>query len=286
MGALTDWEDPGLDFEVPSEPSFPRMLAHENHQHAQSQDYRLFQRNLGIRTHQYIRALSALPLAPPPLLPPSFHRQSAQMNCLAAPCRCRPNRCLSLWNTPQIRNHADAPRVDRHQRRVLVCVSQVLTNVLENQLVAFWLHERIHERGQVEVWPSVEVQLILDDLVHGLCVSTRIGDLEFGHLGASGVAGAVDVVVGCGLVMATVAFFAERGDEFIGVDLGRGVSGDSCLKEGLKVQLRVLRATWSIFFYMSKSNTTLVTIRYRSRTSSKHSHNHYLYQKIPAPSAQ
>lgn len=147
MRVLADWENPGLDFEVPSEPSFPRMLAHENHQHAQSQDYRLFQCNLRICAHQYIRVFSALPLAPSPLLPPSFHRQPTQMNRLAASCRRRPNRSLSLWNTPQIRNYADAPRVDRHQRRVLVCVSQILADVLENQLVAFWLHERIHERG-------------------------------------------------------------------------------------------------------------------------------------------
>lgn len=104
--------------------------------------------------------------------------------------------------------------------------------------------------------------------MHGLCVGTQLGDPEFRHLGASGVAGAVDVVVGCGLVMATVAFFAKRGDEFIGVNLwggGGGVSGDPCLKEGLEIQLRVLRATWLILFYMnkqSKSNTTLVAIRY------------------------
>lgn len=48
---------------------------------------------------------------------------------------------------------------------------------------------------------------------------------------------------------------------------GGGVSGDPCLKEGLEIQLRVLRATWLILFYMnkqSKSNTTLVAIRYRS----------------------
>lgn len=113
--------------------------------------------------------------------------------------------------------------MDRHQGRVLVRVSQVFTNILENQLVAFRLHEGIHERGQVEIWPAVEIQLVLDNLMHGLWVCTGPWDPEFWHLGASRVAGAIDVVMGRSLVgtPAVVALFVEGGDEFIGINLER-----------------------------------------------------------------
>lgn len=110
--------------------------------------------------------------------------------------------------------------MDRHQGRVLIRVGQILPNVLDDQLIALGLHKCVYERRQIEVRAAVEVQLVLNDLVHSLWVCARLGDLEFWHLGAGGVAGAIDVVVGRGPVV-VAAPFAEGGDEFIGVDLER-----------------------------------------------------------------
>lgn len=113
--------------------------------------------------------------------------------------------------------------MDCHECRVLIGIRQVLGDVLKDQPVAFWLHVRIYERSQVEVRTPVEVQLVLNDLVDGLRVCTCLRDAEFGNLTAGGVARAIDVVVGCSLMMLLGALFGgmftQGCDELVGVDL-------------------------------------------------------------------
>jgi hypothetical protein len=45
--------------------------------------------------------------------------------------------------------------------------------------------------GQVQVWSAIEIELILQHLMHSICRRTILWDLEFGDLLFAGVSGGV-----------------------------------------------------------------------------------------------
>lgn len=53
---------------------------------------------------------------------------------------------------------------------VLVLVDEVLADVLHHELVCLWGHPCVDEGGEVEERGAVEGELVVDELVGGLCV--------------------------------------------------------------------------------------------------------------------
>jgi hypothetical protein len=51
--------------------------------------------------------------------------------------------------------------------RVLVLVDQVLGDVLCHELISFFWHPRVYERGEVERGRAIELEFVVDELVRG-----------------------------------------------------------------------------------------------------------------------
>lgn len=110
--------------------------------------------------------------------------------------------------------------------RVLIVVRQVLAHVLDHQPLRIVLEVRVDEAGQVEVGAAVEVQLVLEHLVHGVAGGAVRRDLVLGDVALAGVGGREGGQVLRGLAAGRAGAVAGEAqvlqvlDYVFGVDLG------------------------------------------------------------------
>jgi hypothetical protein len=67
----------------------------------------------------------------------------------------------------------------------------VLADVFDHESVSLSIHVCAYEGRQVEIGSAIEIQFVLEHLVHGICWSTILRDDEFGDLVLGIVSGGV-----------------------------------------------------------------------------------------------
>jgi hypothetical protein len=106
--------------------------------------------------------------------------------------------------------------------------ASVFAQVLDHKSFGLAFHVGSYERGQVQVRTPIEVELVLEHGMHGICGSTLARDGEFRQLNLCIVATAVWGQVGDGTArfcaMGRMRVVVELGNELIRVD----VSCESC----------------------------------------------------------
>lgn len=106
--------------------------------------------------------------------------------------------------------------------RILVCVRHILAEILYHQLFGLSLHICANKAGEVEVRSSIEVELVLDHLMHRVCGSTVLRDPKLWNFLPGIVARAVrSDMARCTLVSSldVCRVLLELFDELVDVDL-------------------------------------------------------------------
>jgi hypothetical protein len=113
----------------------------------------------------------------PLLLPAPLHGQPTEMNGLRRASGGSPNRLLPFLHAPEVGKNAHTAGMHVHHGRVLIRVSPVLADILNHQLLGLGFHIGADEAGEVQVGPAVQVQLVLEHLVHSIGGSAILRDL-------------------------------------------------------------------------------------------------------------
>ena len=201
---LAHVKDPGFDFEVAG---------------------KLLQGNLSVGAHEDVRLAPVLSLLVSTFLPSSLHGETPQMNGFTTSSGGGSDGSLALLHPPQVTDDADTPRMHVHHRGILVCIAHVLGQVLNHQLLGLFLHVGAHKGGQVEIGLSIQVELVLEHLVHAIGGGAILRDYVFADLGLRGIArrvrgdgfrGILDVDV---MIVSLGAIILQLREDLLWVDL-------------------------------------------------------------------
>ena len=74
-----------------------------------------------------------------------------------------------------------------HHSRIFIGVGHIFGDVLHDELVCLTLHIRSYKTSKIQVWSAVQVQLIFEHGMNGVCIDSFLRNPELGDLLTGGI---------------------------------------------------------------------------------------------------